>query len=388
VASDGGIFTSGDASFHGSAGRLRLHQPIVGMASTPSGHGYWFVARDGGVFTFGDAHFYGSTGAIHLNQPIIGMAATRSGHGYWLIARDGGVFTFGDAHFYGSTGSRRLNQPIVGVAATPTGHGYWFVARDGGVFSFGDARFHGSAGNTHVNQSIVGIAPASNGNGYLLLSTSGRVFNFGTATNYGSALNTCTGAPAVAIATASKARGYWIAFANAQAYALSPASSGPKCKPTVKTKVGAAAADLFGRMNDERGARGLAPLSWNPTLANYAAAWSKVMGSSGSLHHSNIGQLLGPFDYVGENIAMGSAGVSAGALHGAWMHSQEHRDNILSPGYEEAGVAVYCAPNGSIWATAEFARPTSAGPPAPGYNGGTPPTPVARPDGDSLTCGS
>ena len=30
--------------------------------------------------------FYGSTGAIHLNQPIVGMAATPSGHGYWLVA--------------------------------------------------------------------------------------------------------------------------------------------------------------------------------------------------------------------------------------------------------------------------------------------------------------
>ena len=32
------------------------------------------VASDGGIFSFGNAHFYGSTGAIHLNQPIVGMA--------------------------------------------------------------------------------------------------------------------------------------------------------------------------------------------------------------------------------------------------------------------------------------------------------------------------
>ncbi len=387
VASDGGIFTSGDATYLGSANRLHLRQPIVGMAATPTGHGYWFVSRDGGVFAFGDAHFYGSTGSIRLNQPIVGMAATRSGHGYWLIARDGGVFAFGDAHFYGSTGSLRLNQPIVGGAATATGRGYWFVASDGGVFSFGDAGFHGSVGNAHLTQPIVGMAPASNGAGYLLLAANGRVFNFGAATNYGSVVNACTAAPAVAIATASHARGYWIAFANAQAYALSPASAGPKCKPAANTKLGSAAADLFGRMNSERGARGLAPLAWNPTLANYAAAWSQTMGGS-NLHHSNIASLLGPFDYVGENIAMGSAGVSAGALHVAWMHSQEHRDNILSPGYQEVGIGVYCAPNGSIWATTEFARPTTSGPPPAGYTGGTAASPVARPDSDSLTCGS
>ena len=62
------------------------------------------MASDGGVFTFGDANFYGSTGNIHLNKPIVGMAATPSGHGYWLVASDGGVFSFGDAAFHGSTG--------------------------------------------------------------------------------------------------------------------------------------------------------------------------------------------------------------------------------------------------------------------------------------------
>ena len=37
--------------------------------------GYWLVASDGGVFTYGDAAFYGSTGAIALNKPIVAMAA-------------------------------------------------------------------------------------------------------------------------------------------------------------------------------------------------------------------------------------------------------------------------------------------------------------------------
>ena len=77
--------------------------------------------------------------------------------------------------------------------------------------------------------------------------------------------------------------------------------------------------------------------------------------------------------------------MTAGALHVAWMHSQEHRDNILSPGFQTVGIGVYCAPNGSIWATTEFARPTSAGPPPP-YAGNTPQNPIARPDADSLTC--
>ena len=72
------------------------------MAPTPTGDGYWLVASDGGIFTFGDAGFHGSTGNIALNKPIVGMAATPTGAGYWLVASDGGIFTFGDAGFYGS----------------------------------------------------------------------------------------------------------------------------------------------------------------------------------------------------------------------------------------------------------------------------------------------
>ncbi len=138
--------------------RIHLNKPIVGMAATPDGKGYWLVASDGGIFTFGDAAFYGSTGAMHLNKPIVGMAATPDGKGYWLVASDGGIFTFGDAAFYGSTGAITLNKPIVGMAATPDGEGYWLVASDGGIFTFGDAAFHGPEGGAHLNQPIVGLA--------------------------------------------------------------------------------------------------------------------------------------------------------------------------------------------------------------------------------------
>jgi uncharacterized protein YkwD len=382
VASDGGIFTAGDAHFYGSTGGMHLNQPIVGMAATPTGHGYWLVASDGGIFTFGDAHFYGSTGGMHLNQPIVGMAATRHGDGYWLIARDGGVFTFGDAHFYGSAGAMRLSKPIVGGVATPTGHGYWFVAADGGVFTFGDARFHGSTGGTPQPAPVVGMAAADDGNGYLLLSANGAVHHFGSAAGFGSAVNACPGAPAVAIATSPGAAGYWISFADARAYALSAASKPPTCAPAASTPTGAAASDLYTRLNDERRARGLAPLAWNTTLAAYAANWSENMAANG-FRHSDIGALLGPFDYVGENIAAGT-NVPASALHIAWMGSQGHRDNMLSPGFTSVGVGVYCR-NGTMWATTEFGRLSSAGPP-PSYAGNTPPDPVARADTDDVTC--
>jgi len=187
VASDGGIFSFGNARFYGSTGNIKLNQPIVGIAATPTGNGYWMVATDGGIFSFGDAKFYGSTGNITLNKPIVGMASTPSGRGYWLVATDGGIFAFGDAKFFGSTGNVKLNKPIVGMASTPSGNGYWFVASDGGIFAFGDAAFYGSTGNTKLARPIVGMASTPSGKGYWFTTSGGAVYPFGDAKYYGAA---------------------------------------------------------------------------------------------------------------------------------------------------------------------------------------------------------
>jgi hypothetical protein len=182
-ASDGGVFSLGNARFAGSMGGVHLNQPIVGMASTPDGGGYWLVASDGGVFSFGDARFQGSTGALRLNRPVVGMASTPDGRGYWLVASDGGVFSFGDARFEGSTGALQLNRPVVGMASTPDGRGYWLVASDGGVFSFGDATYLGSVpGQGIVGQArVVGVAPTPDGAGYWLVDQAGGVYAYGDA---------------------------------------------------------------------------------------------------------------------------------------------------------------------------------------------------------------
>jgi len=116
---------------------MHLNAPIVGMAATPDGGGYWLVASDGGIFAFGHAVFHGSTGGMHLNAPIVGMAATPDGGGYWLAARDGGVFNFGDAKFVFSTASQPNNpkwgsSPTVGITRLP-GDTYALVSSDAQV---------------------------------------------------------------------------------------------------------------------------------------------------------------------------------------------------------------------------------------------------------------
>jgi SpoIID/LytB domain protein len=196
-AADGGVFSFGNAQFHGSTGGMRLNQPVVGMATTHDAGGYWEVASDGGVFSFGDAQFHGSTGSIRLNKPAVGMAVTPDGGGYWLVASDGGIFAFGNAGFFGSTGSLTLNKPVIGMVPTHDGQGYWLIASDGGLFAYGDASFHGSLGSNPPSTPIVGVAPSPDGGGYWMLEAKGTVHGFGDAPTVGLA----TGSPGLGAMT-------------------------------------------------------------------------------------------------------------------------------------------------------------------------------------------
>ena len=272
----------GDAVDHGSMRGKPLAQPVVGMAGTRTGKGYWLVARDGGIFSFGDARFFGSTGARRLNQPIVGMAATATGGGYWFVAADGGVFSFGDARFLGSTGDRRLSAPIVAMAATPSGRGYWLVGRDGGVFAFGDAPFAGSAAG-RLGQ-VTGITASPTGRGYWVLAADGRVLPFGDAQS----LPAVTPVPdtTVSVAATPDGKGLWAAarsggvraFGSAARYGAADATSpvvGMARTPSgrgywlvtsageVLTRAGAGPVGSFGFLAKDRAGR---PMRYNPCL--------------------------------------------------------------------------------------------------------------------------
>jgi hypothetical protein len=122
---------------------------FVGMATTSDGRGYWLAQAGGGIYSFGDAVFHGSLPAgpgglgITPAASIVGIASTPDGGGYWLVGADGGVFSFGDASFYGSLPEQHIAPaaPIVGIAPASDGKGYWLVGADGGVFAFGDAPY-------------------------------------------------------------------------------------------------------------------------------------------------------------------------------------------------------------------------------------------------------
>jgi len=44
----------------------------------------------------------GANAVDNPNAPVVAMAATPDGGGYWLVASDGGIFAYGDAKFHGS----------------------------------------------------------------------------------------------------------------------------------------------------------------------------------------------------------------------------------------------------------------------------------------------
>ena len=196
----------GDAGSYGSLAGVRLDAPVVGMASTPSGKGYWMVGADGGIFPFGDAGALGSMGGRHLSAPVVGMAATPDGGGYWLVASDGGIFSYGDARFSGSMGGHRLNQPVVGMARTRDGGGYWLVAADGGVFSFGDAPYLGSMGGQGLLNPVAAMAPTPDGGGYWLLPS--------TAVASASLKTGSTGPAVLALQQRLAGLGYWVGTPN------------------------------------------------------------------------------------------------------------------------------------------------------------------------------
>ena len=202
-----GLHAYGTVNDLGPTAGAHFSKPLVGMASTPTGKGYFLAASDGGVFAYGDAAFQGSTGNVALAGPVVGIAATPTGDGYWLVARDGGVFSFGDARFHGSAAGVSTAE-IVAIGTTPTGKGYWLAAKDGGIFSFGDAKFFGSAAPLNVTSPIVSMATTRAGNGYTLLAADGGVFAFGDAIFHGSAYATI---PNDAVGITSVNDGYAIA---------------------------------------------------------------------------------------------------------------------------------------------------------------------------------
>lgn len=71
-------------------GRHEARRPSGRCHRRPGEHGAWTVGADGGVFTAGNNAFYGSLGdnPPSSRTPVVAMATTPDGAGYWLTTSD------------------------------------------------------------------------------------------------------------------------------------------------------------------------------------------------------------------------------------------------------------------------------------------------------------
>jgi uncharacterized protein YkwD len=123
--------------------------------------------------------------------------------------------------------------------------------------------------------------------------------------------------------------------------------------------------------NNERVARGLQPLTYDPNLTEIARAHSREMSDKNYFsHHSPTPGIETPMDrylssvkqrpswaLVGENLFYCSIeDVDRG--HQALMKSPTHRDNILESRFERMGVGIYINPEGEFFVTEMFLAET------------------------------
>jgi uncharacterized protein YkwD len=147
--------------------------------------------------------------------------------------------------------------------------------------------------------------------------------------------------------------------------ALAAAASIPFAVPQ-RTNVSADSATiaeqyLLSAANQERAARGLQALRRDPELARAAAAHAREMAAHGSISHqfpgepelTDRGASAGvSFSVIAENVAEAPNAVQ---IHDMWMHSEHHRENLLDPSIDSAGISVI-ARNGELYAVEDFAK--------------------------------
>lgn len=117
-------------------------------------------------------------------------------------------------------------------------------------------------------------------------------------------------------------------------------------------------------VNQERQARGLAPLVSDPAFADTSRSWSAYLASKGKLSHDpqlgSVATRIEPnWRLVAENV--GYAG-SVDRVHELLMNSTGHRNNILSSSTNRIGIGIVHS-GGSTWVTQRFLQgPAISGP--------------------------
>jgi uncharacterized protein YkwD len=110
-------------------------------------------------------------------------------------------------------------------------------------------------------------------------------------------------------------------------------------------------AELFARVNQVRAEHHLNPLRGSTALAAVARGHAEDMARRGYFAHENpegknaldraTGAGLSGFQLLAENIGASNVGGDRlDAIVGEWMRSHDHRENVLNPAFNTAGVGV------------------------------------------------
>jgi uncharacterized protein YkwD len=119
--------------------------------------------------------------------------------------------------------------------------------------------------------------------------------------------------------------------------------------------------DLFAAVNQARRAQGLPALRWDESLAAAARRHAAVMAEHGQVQHAFEGEPSlsarvklagGHFSWLSENVTQGP---TAEFIHGQFMHSPNHRANMLDRDMDSIGVGVV-ARGRQLFAVEDFSQ--------------------------------
>ena len=108
----------------------------------PVSTGYWLATQGGPVFGTGGAGALGGMTVTGTAGPVVSIASTADGRGYWrsprmAMSRRSATPTITVTH-PPKVSSRRTSSPW---PVSANGQGYYLLGKDGGLFTFGNAKF-------------------------------------------------------------------------------------------------------------------------------------------------------------------------------------------------------------------------------------------------------
>ena len=154
--------------------------PIVAMAATPDGGGYWLADANGTVFSFGDALQLAPVSPVRVTSSVTGLAVSGNGTGAWMAEQDGTVLSLGTATAHGSLTGVPATSPVTSIAAVlmpaPDTLAYDLAEADGRVAAVGQAAYYGSAFGKHLVARIIALVSTPDRKGYWLIGADGSVY--------------------------------------------------------------------------------------------------------------------------------------------------------------------------------------------------------------------